>query len=127
VTRQPWTDLVARYSSLKESERLRITGTLVLMLGIAVAVLYYWSEVRPAPQTMNDLLPGYTRSQARGVTMLMGHTGVMMLEWQDALARAGTQAAIIAVVGALFSLYFFRAAWVLDDDERDAGQGKTDG
>jgi len=117
VSPQPWTNLVARLSSLKESERLRVIGTLVLVLGIAGACVFYWSQARPATQTMDELLPGYSRTRAREIGILMGHTGVMMLEWQDALERPGTQAIIIAAVSGLFALYFFRAAWVLDDHE----------
>jgi hypothetical protein len=49
--------------------------------------------------------------------MLMGRSGVMMMEWQDALNLPGTQAVLIAAVTGLFSLYFFRAASVLDHDE----------
>ena len=48
----------------------------------------------------------------------MGRFGVMQLEYQDALARPSTQAVLIAAGGALWSLYFFRAAWVLDEEER---------
>jgi hypothetical protein len=111
--------LLARYSSLKESDRQRAIGTAVLALGVVGACLFYWFNAHPADPAMDDLLPGYSRSQAREIGQLMGHTGVIMIEWQDALARPGTQAVIIAAVTALFAAYFFRAAWVLDDDERD--------
>jgi hypothetical protein len=111
-----WKNPVASYSSLRESGRLRVIGTIVLVLGIAGAGLFYWIKARPAGPAMDDLLPGYSRSQAREIGALMGHTGVMMIEWQDALARPGTQAILIAAVSALFASYFFRAAWVLDDE-----------
>ena len=127
MTQRPWTHLTARFWSRKESERLRIIGTVVLVLSIAAACLFYGIKAGPAPPPMDDLLPGYARAQAREIGVLMGHTGVIMLEWQDALARPGTQAIIIGAVGALFALYFFRAAWILDDAERHRVPQKDDG
>ena len=47
------------------------------------------------------------------------------MEWQDALALPGTQALIMVPVAALLASYFFRAAWVLDDDERARVNAKT--
>jgi hypothetical protein len=114
--------LLARYSALKESRRLRIVGTLVLVLGVLVPGAFYLAKVRPNGPVMDQLMPGYDRARARQVGILMGHTGVMMLEWQDALALPGTQALMMAVVFALVAAYFFRAAWVLDDDERCAAE-----
>ena len=115
-------NLVARLRSPRESERLRAIGVLVLMLGIVGAGLYYWHEFRPATRTIADLQPDYEKARARDIGRMMGHSGVMMLEWQDALDLPGTQAVIIAAVSGLFALYFFRAAWVLDEDERTRGR-----
>ena len=119
---RPWDPIVARLSSLKESDRLRLIGRVVLVLGLIGAGIFYGVEARPAPRAMDDMMPGYAKSQAREMGRLMGHTGVMMLEWQEALDRPGTQAVIIAVVAALFASYFFRAAWVLDVEEQERDQ-----
>jgi hypothetical protein len=108
---------------LKESDRLRRTGKLVLAAGIVGACLYYAVEARPRQPDGRDAA-GYERSQKRQMQMLMGRTGVMMMEWQEALDLPGTQAVLIAGVTGLFSLYFFRAASVLDHDE---AQLKRDG
>jgi hypothetical protein len=121
VTPRSWKNPVARYSSLKESGRLRVIGTIVLLLGMAGAGVF-WINAHPAGPPIDDLLPGYARAQSRGVGAMMGHFGLMMTEWQDTLALPGTQALIIATVSALFAAYFFRAAWVLDDDERERVQ-----
>ena len=110
-------------SPLKESDRLRRTGTLVLAAGIVGACLYYAVEARPREADGRDAA-GYERSQNRQMRMLMGRTGVMMMEWQETLDLPGTQAVLIAAVTGLFSLYFFRAASVLDHDE---DQLKKDG
>ena len=109
--------------ALKESDRLRRTGKLVLTAGIVGACLFYWVYPRPTAGP-TDELSGYERAQNRQMRMLMGRTGVMMMEWQDALELPGTQAVLIAAVTGLFSLYFFRAASVLDHDEE---QLKKDG
>jgi hypothetical protein len=109
---------------LKESDRLRRTGNFVLAAGLVGACLYYAVEARPAARAMDEMLPGYERSQNRQMRMLMGRTGVMMMEWQEALDLPGTQAILIAAVTGLFSLYFFRAASVLDHDDQ---QLKKDG
>jgi uncharacterized protein YjeT (DUF2065 family) len=126
VTPRSWKSPVARYSSLKESGRLRVIGAIVLVLGMAGAGVFYWINAHPAGPSMDDLLPGYARAQARGVGAMMGHFGLIMTEWQDTLALPGTQALIIAAVSALFASYFFRAAWVLDDNERDRAQLERD-
>jgi hypothetical protein len=113
------THLVARFSSLKESDRLRVIGSIVLVLGIVGACFFYWIEARPAGPTMDELMPGYDRARTREIGILMGPTGVMLTELEDQLERPGTQALLIAAGSALLASYFFRAAWVLDDDERD--------
>ena len=121
------TNLVARYSSLKESGRLRVIGRFVLVLGIVGACVFYWVEPPSKAQILDESVPGYAKSQAHEMGILMGHTGVMMMEWQDVLDRPGTQAIIIAAVSGLFSLYFFRAAWVLDAEEEDRARQEKDG
>ena len=108
---------------VKESDRLRRTGKLVLVAGIVAACLYYAVEARPSQPDGRDAA-GYERAQNRQMRMLMGRTGVVMMEWQDTLDLPGTQAVLIAAVTGLFSLYFFRAASVLDHDE---AQLKKDG
>ena len=111
-------NVLAKLRSPRESERLRAIGVLVLVLGCLGAGLYYWREARPAGLTIADLQPDYQKTRAREIGRLMGHQGIIMLDFQDALDLPGTQAAIIAAVAGLFAAYFFRAAWVLDDEER---------
>jgi uncharacterized protein YjeT (DUF2065 family) len=122
-----WTNLAARLSSLKQSERLRVIGILVLVLGITGACLFYWVEARSAAPTIDDLLPDDSRARAREIGILMGTFGVMMLGWADALARPGTQAIIIAAVSALVALGCFRAARVLDDNSQVRARQGNDG
>lgn len=118
---RPWTDAVAKFSARKESERLRLIGRAVLVLGILGAGVYYWTERRPATLTIADLQPDYDKTRRREIGRMMGHSGLIMAEWQDTLDLPGTQAIVIAAVAGLFALYFFRAASVLDDDEQTPG------
>ena len=112
------------WSGLKESRRLRVVGALVFVCGLIGASVYYVVEARPEPLSIDSALPGYDKARNRQMGMLMGHTGVMMMEWQETLDRPGTQAVLIAAVASLFALGFFRAARLLDEDEQ-AGRGTT--
>ena len=108
------------FSSRQKSGRLRITGSIVLTLGILGASLFYWTEVhRPAADDLDAVLDGYSRASQHEMGVQMGTMGLIMLGWQDTLARPSTKALIVAALSALFASYFFRVAWVLDDDERD--------
>ena len=49
----------------------------------------------------------------------MGTFGLIMLSWQETLARPVSKALIIVAGAGLFASYFFRVAWVLDSDEKD--------
>jgi hypothetical protein len=106
-------------SSFKPSERLRVIGIFVLVLGITGACVFYVVESRSAAPTLEDLLPDYARSQARQIGILMGNFGVLMFQWSQALGRPGTQAIIIAAISALVTLGYFRAARLLDEEEQD--------
>ena len=105
-----------RDSTGRESAQLRVIGIVVLVMGILGAGVFYVIETRYAKPTMNELMPGYARQEARQIGMLMGTFGVQMLEWRDALERPGTEAVLIAAASALVALACFRAAGGLDSD-----------
>ena len=108
------------FSPRRKSDQLRMTGTIVLAVGLLGACIFYWIKAHsPAPDDLNALLPAYQRQSEHEMGVQMGTMGVIMMGWQETLALPATQALIIAAVVALFAAFFFRAAWVLDDDERD--------
>lgn len=108
------------FSLRKKSGRLRITGAIVLTLGIIGAGIFYWNDVhRAAADNLDAVLDGYSRSSQHEMGVQMGTLGLIMLGWQETLARPITKALIIVAVTGLFASYFFRVAWVLDDDEKD--------
>ena len=102
----------------RQSDRLRITGWVVLVSGLITAALFYAITSRSADAALDDTNAlGYRRSLEHGMGVMMGHFGVMLTEWQQALSSPAGEALIIVVVAALLAAYFFRVAWVLDDAE----------
>jgi len=105
---------------VRESERQRRYGKIILAIGVLVACVHF---VRAPPSSSLDdsNVPGYERSLHHQMGQMMGHFGLIMEDWQDALDEPITQSIIIAAVGGLISLYFFRYAHVLDEQEREQG------
>jgi hypothetical protein len=112
--------MLAPFSALKRSDRLRATGWFVLASGLAGAAVFYWVKARSADAVLNDVTAlGYTRSLQHGVGVMMGQFGVMLTEWQEGLTSPIGEALMIAIGAALVAGYFFRVAWVLDAEEEE--------
>ena len=95
-------------------------GWIVLASGLAGAAVLYWVQARTADPVLDDMTAlGYTRSLQHGMGVMMGPFGEMLTEWQEGLMSPIGQALMIAIFTALMAGYFFRVAWVLDDDDRD--------
>jgi hypothetical protein len=91
----------------------------VLACGFISAAVFYWIEARAAEPVLDDATAlGYQRSLQQQMGVMMGHFGLMLTEWQNALTTPLGKAMIIAVCAALLAGYFFRVAWVLDEHER---------
>ena len=111
--------MLARFRELKRSDRLRVIGWAVLAGGLVAAAVSYWIDARSAEPALDDSTAlGYSRAMQHDVGAMMGRFGLMLSNWQDALSSPLGRAAIIAVCAALLAGYFFRVAWVLDDQER---------
>ena len=91
-----------------------MVGVVVLVAGLAGACTLYWAETRSRVQTMDELLPGYSRARARQTGIVMGGFVVTLLQWADALQDPETQAVIVAGASALVALICFRVAPLLD-------------
>ena len=87
---------------------------LVLLIGVAGAGLFYWTESRSVGPSMDELFPGYSRNRARQVGILMGSMTVTLLGLADSLKDPFTASAIIAAVSACVALILFRLAAVMD-------------
>ena len=111
-------NVAARLSRLNQPQRLRAAGIAVLVLGIICACLFYYVQSRAAALTVEDLMPDFKRARDREIGIMMGHFGVMMLEWADALKRPSTEAFMIAAASALVARGCFRVAEVLEYDDQ---------
>ncbi len=112
--------MLARYSSLKRSERLRAIGWVVLGSGLVCAAVFYRIAARTAEPVLDDTTAlGYQRALQHQVGMMMGHFGEMLTEWQVAVTSPLGEALIIAACAALLAGYFFRVAWVVDQEEQE--------
>ena len=112
--------MLARFSALRRSVRLRAIGWLVLASGMVGAVVFYWVKTVTADPLLDDTNAlGYTRSLQHGMGVMMGPLGLMLTEWQAALMSPLGQALTVAISAALVAGYFFRVAWVLDAEEEE--------
>lgn len=113
--------MLERFRSEKRSERLRAIGWLVVVVGLIVAIATYGVALHNADEALNDATAlGYSRSLHHELGAMMGNFGLMLTEWQEAWASPLGMAVTVAVCFGLFAAYFFRVAWVVDEDERDA-------
>jgi lysozyme family protein len=111
--------MLARFSALKRSDRLRATGWLVLASGLSGAAAF-WVKARTANPALDDVTAlGYTRSLRHGMGVMMGQFGLILTDWQESLTSPLGQALTIAVCAVLVAGYFFRVAWVLDAEEEE--------
>jgi hypothetical protein len=51
--------------------------------------------------------------------VMMGQMGLTLTEWEETLTSPMGETVLIATCVALLSAYFFRVAWVLDQDEQN--------
>jgi hypothetical protein len=113
--------MLSRFVALKRSSRLRAIGWFVLASGLAGAAIFYSIAVRTADPALDDVRAlGYTRSLQHGMGVMMGQSGVILTEWQQALTSPIGEALMIAISAALIAGYFFRVAWVIDADEEES-------
>ena len=116
--------MLARFSALKRSDRLRAIGWLILGAGLAGAAARYWFQLQGADPVLNDETAlGYSRSLQHGMGVMMGQFGLVLTEWQQTLTSPLGQALMTAACAALVAGYFFRVAWVLDADDEEPRPG----
>lgn len=106
--------------STRESARLRTAGRVILVCGAATAAVVYWINAARRVTVLDDSNAlGYTRAMDAQMSRMMGHFGVMMMGWNDSLTSPAGKALGVLVVAGLLAGYCFRAAWVLDEEERE--------
>lgn len=104
-------------SSNRRARRFRITGVIVLVLGIACAGIIYWLGTR-SPDLSGDLsMTGYDKPAERQMEILYGKQGEMIEDFANDLKQPGTQAVIIVVTATLVAVGCFYFARLSDDDD----------
>src|SRR3954454_16556995 len=113
--------LLARWTTLTRFDRLRPIGWCVLGVGVTGAAAFYWVQSHSAERALDDTTAlGYAKSLQHGVGVMMGPSGAILTDLQQNLTTPLGEALLIAGGAALLAAYFFRVAWVLD--EEDDGQ-----
>ncbi len=108
------------FSRATKSGRLRVTGAVIVVIGVVAAAIFYFYKVSQEPgDDLNALIPRYERDMRHDIGVQQGTMGILLMEWQERLTQPGAEALMIAGVAAIVGGGFFRAAWVIDDDERD--------
>src|SRR5262245_21612931 len=109
-----------RASAMSDSRLLRRTGRIILGLGIVAAGIFYAFQKSPPDAMAPDLSTlRYERARERELGMMMGQSGLLLSDLQRALDRPYVEALLIAAGAGLFSLYFFRAASVQQEEEAE--------
>jgi hypothetical protein len=104
-------------SSHRRARRFRITGVIVLVLGIVGAGIIYWLGTR-SPDLSGDLsMAGYDKPAERQMEILYGKQGEMIEDFANDLKRPGMQAVIILVAATLVAIGCFYFARLSDDDD----------
>ncbi len=98
-------------SNPRLAKRLRTVGITVLLLGLLCAGLVYWRGKQPIDVTNDPSMGGFNKANQRQMELMYGKMGMMTEDLVQYLKRPGTQAAIIAIGGALIAVgcfYFAR-------------------
>jgi hypothetical protein len=107
-------------SARHRARRLRLTGVIVLVLGIASAGMLYWLRTR-SPNLSDDLsMLGFNRATQRQMGQLYGRSGLLVEQWVDDLKQPGTQAILIAGFSVMVFAGCFHFARLLDCDDHAA-------
>jgi hypothetical protein len=102
---------------MKPSERLRLTGRLLLVCGVVAAILFYWVQSRNAAPAIDELAAGYLKARDHELGQLMGPIGVTMTQWMDMLQQPITEAALIVLSSAAAAWVCFRLSESADEPD----------
>ncbi|HMD34752.1 MAG TPA: hypothetical protein VKH42_07285 [Vicinamibacterales bacterium] len=105
---------------MRRSARMRATGWTVVACGLMGAAARYWIVRRGADVTLDDTVAlGYSKSMQHGVGVMMGRSGELLTDVSTMLATPIGQALLVLAAAALIAAYFFRVAWVIEDQHTD--------
>ena len=98
---------------MDRARKLRLSGTLVMTIGVVGAAIVYWVQSRSAAL---DDAAGFSRSQEHQMKVLMGPLAVAMSGWADALLSPTGLAIMILAFAAFVAYMCFRHARFEDED-----------
>ena len=100
----------------QKARKLRITGSIFVLLGAVTAGAVYWNGARSRDMSDDPSMAGYDRPAQRQMAMLYGKQGELIERWWNDLQQPGTQAAIIVALTAFVAGSCFYFARLLDAD-----------
>jgi hypothetical protein len=106
-------------ASSKLPARLRISGVIVLLVGIIGAGILYWIGTRTEDLRDNPMMTGYYRLQSRQVEQLIGKMGLVFVDLLDDLKRPENQALVVGAVSIVIAFGCFYIAELLESNEND--------
>ena len=108
--------------------RYRITGVILLLLGISGAGLVYGLGSRSPDFSDDPAMMRFNRAEQRQMGILYGKQGQMIEDLTDSLKQPGTQAFLIVAAAAVIAAGCFYFARILEDEAKQAeSTGTTDG
>lgn len=112
-------------SSRRRARRYRITGVVILLLGLVSAGVVYWLGSRGTDYADDPDMTGFNRAEERQMGILYGKQGQLIEDLDNSLKQPGTQAVLIVAVAAAVAagcLYFAR---ILEDEARQVSATGT--
>lgn len=103
-----------------QTAQLRLIGRAILVSGVVLSAVIYWINAREQVIVLDDSNAlGYTRAMDAQMSRLMGHFGLVMMGWNDWITSPIGKAMGVLAVAGLLAGYFYRVAWVLDEEQRE--------
>jgi len=104
----------------RRARRFRITGIIILLLGIAGAGVVYWLGSRAPDFSDDPAMAGFNRAEERQMGILYGKPGQFIEDLTQALKQPRTPAFFIAAASAVIAAGCFYFARVLEDEAKPA-------
>jgi len=107
---------------IRRARRLRIVGTLILLLGGVGAAWIYWLGTRSAALMDEPAMLGFNRAKRWQMGVMFGGMGNLFDDLSDDLKQPRTQAFLIIVASLMIAAVCFLFARLLESrNEADAG------
>ena len=104
----------------RRARRCRITGVIILLLGIGGAGVVYWLGAHAMDYSDDPAMVGFDRAEERQLAILYGKQGQFIEDLENSLKRPGTQAFLAAAAAAVIAIGCFYFARILEDEARQA-------